>query len=44
VDSYRAIGYAEELKEACANLRQYYPKTDGLDRRCPAPAAAPGAQ
>ncbi len=43
VDSYRAIGYAEELKEACANLRQYYPKTDGLDRRCPAPAAAPGA-
>ena len=50
VDSYRAIGYADELKEACANLRQYYPKTDGLDRHCPAgtgdtadPVAPPGA-
>jgi len=44
VDSYRAIRYAEEMKEACANLRQYYPKTNGLDRHCPASTAEPGAQ
>ncbi len=44
VDSYRAIRYAEEVKEACANLRQYYPKTNGLDRHCPASTAEPGAQ
>jgi outer membrane assembly lipoprotein YfiO len=43
VDSYRAIGYATELKEACASLRQYYPATRGLDRTCP-PSASPGAQ
>jgi outer membrane protein assembly factor BamD len=38
VDSYRAIGYAEEMKETCANLQQYYPDTYGLKRRCPASA------
>jgi len=43
VDSYRAIGYAEELKEACANLRRFYPQTDGIDRHCPADASV-GAQ
>jgi outer membrane protein assembly factor BamD len=43
VDSYHAIGYAEELKEACANLRRFYPQTDGLERRCPADVSA-GAQ
>ncbi len=41
VDSYRAIRYIEELKEACANLRQYYPKTDGLAARCPAETGNP---
>ena len=41
VDSYRAIRYVEELKEACANLRQYYPKTDGLAARCPAETGNP---
>ena len=39
VDSYRAIGYAEERKETCATLRQYYPHTPGLDTACPAEAA-----
>jgi len=39
VDSYRAIGYAEEMKETCANLRQYYPDTYGLKRKCPAEAS-----
>ena len=37
VDSYRAIGYTVELKEACANLREYHPKTHGIDRHCPPP-------
>ncbi len=43
VDSYRAIGYADELKETCATLRRFYPQTDGLDKTCPAEqsAAAP---
>jgi outer membrane protein assembly factor BamD len=42
VDSYRAIGYGEERKEACSTLRQYYPQTAGLARACPAdPSAAP---
>jgi len=36
VDTYRAIGYIEERKEACANLRRYYPQAAGLDSRCPA--------
>ena len=39
VDSYRAIGYVEERNETCANLRQYYPQTFGLDRRCPREAS-----
>ncbi len=40
VDSYRAIGYAEERKETCTHLRRYYPQADGLDRRCPADSTA----
>ncbi len=40
VDSYRVIGYAEELKETCAHLRRFYPEADGLDRRCPADSSA----
>ncbi|HEV8266086.1 MAG TPA: outer membrane protein assembly factor BamD [Gemmatimonadales bacterium] len=41
VDSYRAIGYTEELEETCAHLRRFYPTATGLDKGCPAPA--PGA-
>lgn len=44
VDSYRVIGYAEERKETCTHLRRFYPRTPGLDERCPAAndsAAAP---
>ncbi|HEX4601393.1 MAG TPA: outer membrane protein assembly factor BamD [Gemmatimonadales bacterium] len=41
VDSYRAIGYAEELKEACTNLRRFYPTTEGLAKSCPADTPAP---
>ena len=47
VDSYNAIGYAAEMREACDNLRHYYPKTPGLDHHCPpsltAPSSAPPA-
>jgi outer membrane protein assembly factor BamD len=40
VDIYQSIGYLEERKEACANLRRYYPQTDGLASRCPAETSA----
>jgi outer membrane protein assembly factor BamD len=39
VDSYRAIGYKEELQETCDHLRRFYPTTPGLSRECPAAAA-----
>src|SRR5881394_1802076 len=39
VDSYRAIGYKEELQETCDHLRRFYPKLVGLNRECPAAAA-----
>jgi outer membrane protein assembly factor BamD len=38
VDSYRAIGYKQELQETCDHLRRFYPKATGLDRACPATA------
>jgi outer membrane protein assembly factor BamD len=34
VDSYRIIGYADEVKETCAHLRRYFPQTEGLDKSC----------
>ena len=40
VDTYKAIGYVEERKETCANLRRYYPQTVGIDSRCPAETSA----
>src|SRR3989449_9529940 len=38
VDSYRAIGYKQELHETCEHLRRFYPKATALDRACPATA------
>ena len=38
MDSYRAIGYKQELQETCEHLRRFYPKATGLDRTCPATA------
>lgn len=35
VDTYRAIGYAEERRETCAHLWRYYPNANGLARSCP---------
>ena len=43
VDSYGAIGYNAELRDACDNLRRYYPKTPGLDHHCPPRASAPAS-
>src|SRR5213596_3197952 len=36
VDSYRAIGYNQELQETCEHLRRFYPNATGLARTCPA--------
>jgi len=38
IDSYRAIGYKEELQETCAHLQRFYPQTPGLLESCPAGA------
>lgn len=35
VETYRRIGYTEELEETCAHLRRFYPETDGLAEQCP---------
>ncbi|PYO44131.1 MAG: hypothetical protein DMD33_04595 [Gemmatimonadetes bacterium] len=40
VDSYRVIGYADELKETCEHLRRFFPQTEGLDKSCPADSSA----
>jgi outer membrane protein assembly factor BamD len=36
VDSYRAIGYKDELQETCAHLHRFYPQATGLAKSCPA--------
>src|SRR5437899_2348271 len=43
VESYRAIGYAEEVKETCANLRRFYPTAAGVTKSCPADSSAAAA-
>ena len=40
VDSYRAIGYAEERRETCAHLHRFYPQAQGVARSCPADTGA----
>jgi hypothetical protein len=35
VDSYRAIGYSQEVQETCEHLRRFYPNAVRLDRTCP---------
>lgn len=40
VDSYRAIGYKDELQETCDHLRRYYPQAPGLAKSCPADTTA----
>lgn len=43
VESYRAIGYAEERKETCAHLRRYYPAARVAPQSCPTPADSAAA-
>ncbi len=42
VDSYRAIGYKQEVQETCEHLRRFYPNATRLDRSCPAAADSSG--
>lgn len=42
-DTYRAIGYKEELQEACAHLRRFYPQVGGIDKSCPPERPAPSS-
>lgn len=39
-DSYRAIGYRDELQETCAHLHRFYPQADGIERSCPPDSGA----
>ena len=39
-DSYRAIGYQDELRETCAHARRFYPQANGLAHTCPPDTAA----
>jgi outer membrane protein assembly factor BamD len=41
VDSYRAIGYTQELQETCEHLRRFYPNATRLAASCPAAASTP---
>jgi len=41
VDSYRAIGYTQEVQETCEHLRRFYPNASRLAASCPAAAATP---
>lgn len=42
-DSYRVIGYREELQETCAHVRRFYPQAHGLEQSCP-PDSGVGAR
>ena len=42
VQSYRAIGYREELEEKCTHLRQYFGTRADVRRECPATASPSG--
>ena len=42
VDSYRAIGYKQEMQETCDHLRRFYPNATHLNRSCPAAADSTG--
>jgi len=35
-DTYKAIGYKDELRETCAHLQRYYPQAAGRAKSCPA--------
>jgi outer membrane assembly lipoprotein YfiO len=35
IDAYRAVGYAEDVRETCGYIRRFHPTTPGLDGSCP---------
>lgn len=41
VQSYERLGFAEEERETCDNLRRFYPTTEHLDEVCPSGSAMP---
>ena len=41
VETYQRIGYEEEERETCANLRRFYPDARRLDDVCPVGSALP---
>jgi outer membrane protein assembly factor BamD len=41
VESYRKVGYAEDLSETCSYIRRYHPTAPGVDQSCPAPKDSP---
>lgn len=43
VESYRKVGYAEDLTETCTYIRRYHPTTAGVDESCPAPKDSPAS-
>ena len=45
VESYRAIGYSEEVTETCGYFRTNHPNAPDLERVCPltTPTPTPGA-
>ncbi|MEO5800848.1 MAG: outer membrane protein assembly factor BamD [Gemmatimonadales bacterium] len=40
IETYRQIGYAEDVRETCAILRKRFPTAPRIDATCPLPAAA----
>jgi outer membrane protein assembly factor BamD len=47
VAAYRAVGYAEDLRETCGYIRRFHPTAPGVDGSCPVPrdsTAAPAGQ
>jgi len=34
-DTYRQVGYREELRETCEHVRRFYPQARGLEQSCP---------
>jgi outer membrane protein assembly factor BamD len=43
VESYRKVGYAEDLAETCSYIRRYHPAATGVEQSCPAPKDSPAA-
>jgi outer membrane protein assembly factor BamD len=40
VDSYRRVGYSEDVQETCGYIRRFHPNVDGLDAACPVAAGS----